>query len=195
MNEEEDALVDLQPASYGNTELSKGGLLLDSSVEDKTKYTYRIYKYQRDGINIDKTYSKDQDPNKVFAEDGSIDASLTIPVDTTNLGAVTIPNAAASTPANSGKCIGLGIPIPSFTKGTTVTCAQGYAEYIKYLFEFSLGIGVLLATLMVIYSGIIMITSQGNPTITKDAKDRLINALMGLAFLLLAGLITKVLSL
>ena len=55
-------------------------------------------------------------------------------------------------------------------------------------------IGYVIAALMVIYSGFLFVTSQGNETKIKAAKDALLYAVIGAIILLGATVITKALQ-
>ncbi|MFA5071821.1 MAG: pilin [Candidatus Pacearchaeota archaeon] len=59
-----------------------------------------------------------------------------------------------------------------------------FSEYIIYLFNFSLGIAAVLAFIVIIAAGIKMVESRGNPSETQDAKQKIINSLIGLTVLL-----------
>lgn len=69
--------------------------------------------------------------------------------------------------------------------------AQTVGDYITALYPWVLGVCVSLATLIVIYAGYLYVTSQGNPESTKTAKELIIGALLGLALIILAGVILK----
>jgi len=62
-------------------------------------------------------------------------------------------------------------------------------EYIKNLYNWAITIGGSLATLVLIYAGYLYATSAGNPEQVNLAKEYIIGALSGLAFLLLAAVI------
>ncbi len=62
-------------------------------------------------------------------------------------------------------------------------------EYVKYIFNFSLAISVLIAFAVLVYSGIRYLTSAGNPVVHKDAKDHIFAAFLGIAVLLFSYLI------
>lgn len=56
-------------------------------------------------------------------------------------------------------------------------------EYAKYLFNFSLALAGLIAFFVLIYAGYRYMTSAGNPSSQKDAKDRISAAFLGLIIL------------
>jgi len=65
-------------------------------------------------------------------------------------------------------------------------------SYVTLLYKWViLGIGPALAMLVMIYAGYIYMTSQGNPDSLKTAKDLIIGALVGLALIILAGVILR----
>lgn len=69
--------------------------------------------------------------------------------------------------------------------------AGNISNYITILYKWVVPFAAGLAVLMIIYSGYLYITSQGNPDNIKQAKDYIIGALVGLALIILAGVILK----
>ncbi len=82
----------------------------------------------------------------------------------------------------------LGVCIPDGKGGQTCNVTS-YLDYIRVVFKFALEAGVALTVLMIIYGGIIYLTSQGNPSALNSAKDIIIGSLSGLAMLALVVLI------
>jgi len=65
-------------------------------------------------------------------------------------------------------------------------------DFVTLLYKWViLGIGPALAILVMIYAGYVYMTSQGNPDSIKTAKDLIIGALVGLALIILAGVILR----
>lgn len=62
-------------------------------------------------------------------------------------------------------------------------------EYVKYLFNFSLGIVGLVVFIALIYAGFRYLASAGNPATQKDARDGISAAVLGLTILLFSYLI------
>jgi hypothetical protein len=62
-------------------------------------------------------------------------------------------------------------------------------SWIKNFYTWTLGIGSLLAILILMYAGYLLTTSRGHPEQVNLAKEYIIGALSGLAFLLLAAVI------
>lgn len=83
-----------------------------------------------------------------------------------------------------------GVAIPGF--GTSFA---SFNSYISAVFQYSMKVGIVLTTLMIIYAGYKYMTSQGNPTAINEAKDIIIGSLSGFALLLLIYLILNVLNL
>ena len=75
---------------------------------------------------------------------------------------------------------------PVITPDTTKTTLP---EYIKYLFNFLIGIGGILAFAVFLYGGTMWLLSAGNPGIIGPAKKKMLNGTMGLALLLCSYLI------
>lgn len=61
---------------------------------------------------------------------------------------------------------------------------MAFSEAVIYLFNFSLGMAAVLAFIVIIAAGIKMVESRGNPSETQDAKQKIINSLLGLTILL-----------
>ncbi len=61
---------------------------------------------------------------------------------------------------------------------------MAFSEAIIYLFNFSLGMAAVLAFIVIVAAGIKMVESRGNPSETQDAKQKIINSLIGLTVLL-----------
>lgn len=85
--------------------------------------------------------------------------------------------------------IEIGAPFPGEPKNVTLI------QHIGYVLGWAYTIGALLAVAMIIIGGFKYITSGGNPQVLQDAKDTVVGALIGLAFLLLIALLTKSLGL
>lgn len=69
------------------------------------------------------------------------------------------------------------------TVGTTIP------EYVRYAFNFSLFIGLVGAVLVLIYNGFRYLTSRGNPSVLREAKEKIVSVFVGLAILMGAYLI------
>lgn len=59
----------------------------------------------------------------------------------------------------------------------------GLPTYVKYIFNFSLGIAGLIVFIVLVYGGFRYLTSAGNPTKMGDARDQIFAAFLGLAVL------------
>lgn len=78
----------------------------------------------------------------------------------------------------------LTVPLPGAPERIT-----GPAQYIKYLYQFGLGVGALLAIGIIVFAGIKYSVSAGNAAQQEDARDMIQSAVLGLALLLGAVLI------
>lgn len=67
-------------------------------------------------------------------------------------------------------------------------------ELIRYVFNFSIAIGGLVAFVMLVYGGFRYLTSAGNPAAQTDAKDILTSAIIGLLLLLASVLLLQVIN-
>ncbi len=73
------------------------------------------------------------------------------------------------------------IPIPT-PEGLKTTISSP-AEFVRTVFQFGMGAAGLVAMAMIIFGAIQYTISAGNPSLQKDAKDRILNAIYGLALL------------
>lgn len=95
--------------------------------------------------------------------------------------------------SSSAYALELGVCIPK--KGGGETCeVTSYVDYIRVVFKFALEAGVALTVLMIVYGGILYMTSQGNQSALNSAKDIIVGSLSGLAMLALVVLILTVLG-
>ena len=60
-------------------------------------------------------------------------------------------------------------------------------KFSQYYMDLIVPVGVVLAAIMIVYSGILYTTSQGDPAKTTLAKEFLFGAIIGLIILLSAG--------
>ena len=72
---------------------------------------------------------------------------------------------------------------------TPVTTTTFLPDYIKYIFNLSLGLMGLVVFGILVYGGLRYSTSAGNPTKIKDAKSRIFAGILGLIILLFSYLI------
>ena len=81
---------------------------------------------------------------------------------------------------------GLEIKYPTTSTGVTPPQSiQTYLpRYIRYLYHFSIITGGLIAFLAVIYGGFRFLTSAGNPSATKDAREQILAGFLGLVIIL-----------
>jgi hypothetical protein len=75
------------------------------------------------------------------------------------------------------------------TPGADTEDATSLPEYIKYLFNFGIAIGGILAFLILVYGGFLWLTSVGNPALIGKAKTKIFGGIIGLCLLLGAFLI------
>jgi len=67
-------------------------------------------------------------------------------------------------------------------------------DYIKYIYQFSIGAAGFLAMLMIVIGGTKMISAGTNPARLKDARDQILNAIIGLAIALLSYTIITIIN-
>jgi len=90
--------------------------------------------------------------------------------------------------AADASCHILEVPLGNFTQ------ACGPAEYLTKIYTISVGVAVALAVVMIVYAGIIYITSGDNASKQKEAKSQITQAIFGLAILLASYLILRVVN-
>ncbi|MFC1789439.1 hypothetical protein ACFLYY_00505 [Patescibacteria group bacterium] len=85
----------------------------------------------------------------------------------------------------------LEVDYPDMPGGITPTTVEGtkLPDYVKYIFNFAIGISGLLAVGVIVFGGARYTASAGNPTTTSDAKEQIIAGIAGLIILLSSWLI------
>lgn len=83
----------------------------------------------------------------------------------------------------------LELEYPQTVFGTTVTGESDLAQYLKYIFEAGMAIGISLAVLTLIISSIFYFLAPVSPNSLAIAKERVTGAISGLLILLLTYLI------
>ena len=84
------------------------------------------------------------------------------------------------------------IPGSNSSAGTTGTAGPG--DYVANFYQFAMLIGGVLALAVVVYGGILYMSSVGNPSGQSEAKAWLLAALWGILLLAGASLILKVIN-
>ena len=78
----------------------------------------------------------------------------------------------------------LEVPLPGIAGETEITNTPFLPDYIRYIFNFGVGISGIVVFVVFVYAGVIYLTSGGNPSKLSDAKDRMMSALIGAAVIL-----------
>lgn len=97
------------------------------------------------------------------------------------------------TPTATG-AISLNLDYPTLPGGLDINDRQGLTDIIAWLYVFLVGISGLAAFIMIVWGGVQWMSSQGNPTATSDAKDRIKMALLGLLLVLASFLILQIIN-
>jgi len=74
---------------------------------------------------------------------------------------------------------------PTTITGSTITGTSGLTQYLKYLFDFGISIGIAIAVLTMFIAGIFYFIAPISPNALAIAKDRISGAISGLLILLL----------
>jgi len=80
----------------------------------------------------------------------------------------------------------MGSSFPDIETGET---GRLIPEMVRYLYEWAIGLGGLLVFISLIIAGMQYLTSVGNPSTMREARSRIVSALLGLALLLSSWLI------
>jgi len=64
-------------------------------------------------------------------------------------------------------------------------------DLVSKIVTIGIGVGGFAATVLIIFGGITMLTSAGDGNKVKDGQDMIVNALMGLALILMAVVIVR----
>ena len=78
--------------------------------------------------------------------------------------------------------------------GITIEEGTTLPQLVQYFFNFSIAIGGIAAFAMLVLGGFRFLTSAGNPTAQKDAKDIITSAIIGLLLLLASYLLLEVIN-
>lgn len=89
---------------------------------------------------------------------------------------------------------GLNLCYPSFPGAPLLTSGIKLEQLVAWLYVFFVGISGLAAFVMIVWGGVQWMTSQGNPTSTNDAKDKIKMALLGLLLVLSSFLILQIIN-
>lgn len=88
-------------------------------------------------------------------------------------------NTQTTQPTQSG--VNLIVPLGG-SGGTTQSTSAG--QYISKLYTYGIGLGALLALLMIVWGAVQYTASAGFPSVRNDAKDKMLGAIFGLILLL-----------
>lgn len=83
---------------------------------------------------------------------------------------------------------------PTSPGGTQLTDATTLTEMVKYFYDWGIALGGLAAFIALVLAGFQYLTSVGDPTKIKDAKDRINSAVLGLLLLLSSFLVLNVIN-
>ncbi len=78
----------------------------------------------------------------------------------------------------------LEVPLPQIGEEPAITETPLLPTYVKYIFNFGIGIAGLIAFVVIVYGGVRYLTSAGNPTAMGDANNQIFSGLIGLVVIL-----------
>jgi hypothetical protein len=91
----------------------------------------------------------------------------------------------------SGTQINLGVPIGGVT---SISRENAFRCYVLLFYRYVIGVAIVLATIVVTWGGYIWLTSGGDPSKITHARELIIGALSGLALLLLASVVLRLIG-
>ncbi len=100
-------------------------------------------------------------------------------------------------PAPASPNFKLIVPIPCLALGVEKCASASETNPLKYiatLYNFGIGVGLLVAMAVIVFAGLRWATSAGNIAATADARDMIINAIIGVVMLLGATMILNIIS-
>ena len=83
---------------------------------------------------------------------------------------------------------------PTAPGGKTLNATSSLVDFVEYSYRWAILLGGLVAFFALVYAGFKYLTSVGDPNKMKDAKDRIISAILGLVLLLSTFLILSTLN-
>lgn len=109
----------------------------------------------------------------------------------------TTTNTTNTTAPSTNTSAGVAIPT-GYDKNNKITTTQNsfnsWGDYLSAVYRFAEYIGFALATLMIVYGGVMYVTSQGDGGKIGTAKEYVIGALVGMALLYLVNVLAKYLN-
>ncbi len=93
-----------------------------------------------------------------------------------------------------GRCYPGAKPIALGIKIEGVGEVKDIAEYIALIYKYTVGVGAILATAMIVWGGIVYLTAGGVPERITRAKEYISNALIGLVLLYTSYLLLQTLN-
>lgn len=79
---------------------------------------------------------------------------------------------------------GLNLSWPDSPAGTSLSLDSGFEQFTKYIYEWGISIGVILALFALIRAGVEYMSSTGNPGKISEAKEKIKSAFLGILLLL-----------
>ena len=94
----------------------------------------------------------------------------------------------------TAQAVDLLLDYPNIPGAGEIEEASTLPEIIRYIYMFALGAAGFVALLAILIGAIMYIFSAGNPSKAKDAKDRIMSALLGILILLASVLILRTIN-
>ena len=88
----------------------------------------------------------------------------------------------------------LNLTYPTLPGGFKLEDATDLPKLVAWLYTFFVMISGLAAFVMIVWGGVQWMSSQGNPTATGDAKDKIKMALLGLLLVLSSFIILQIIN-
>lgn len=100
------------------------------------------------------------------------------------------PNPTATTPTaqtntqTPGSATGSFVPLTHLPQIQSLASSQGFGTFVNTFYKILIGVGAVLAVLMIMYAGFEFMRSTGSVRTNEKAKSRIQNALLGLLLIL-----------
>lgn len=124
---------------------------------------------------------------KTYIVQQTLDLAVSAPIQVTISGGGQVPPGGGQVPGQPGQPVSFNFEIPN-----PIT-ANSFIELVKGIYSFIFQISIPIAVVLIIWVGIMFLTSQGNEAKVKQAKQALLWIIVGLAIILIGqGFVTLI---
>lgn len=184
--EEEMAVIELEPSSAGNTQLSKGGSLTDTTIKNNENYIYNIYPYNRNSEQLGDSFDLTSQTSFVKKALAADRPKLSVPIGPNSAKAAAGPGT-PNVPSPALSCPAKQVP-------TELGCVSSFGQYFSTILDWLVPALSAVAVLMAVYAGILYMTSMGNAENLEKAKTLIFSVIFGIGLLFLLELVVRLLG-